>query len=68
MKELPVEDFMTSGEKIRPDGRVVRDMYLVQVKTKKESKGEWDVYKVVKRMPGESLLPPPAETACATAK
>jgi branched-chain amino acid transport system substrate-binding protein len=68
MKELPVEDFMTSGAKIRPDGRVVRDMYLVQVKTKKESKGEWDVYKVVKKMPGDSLLNPPSETACPTAK
>lgn len=68
MKALPVEDFMTSGAKIRPDGRVVRDMYLVQVKTKKESKGEWDVYKVIKKMPGESLLPPPGETACPTAK
>ena len=68
MKELPVEDFMTNGARIRPDGRVVRDMYLVQVKTKAESKGDWDLYKVLKKLSGETLLPPPSETACPTAK
>ena len=61
MKELPVEDFMTNGARIRPDGRVVRDMYLVQVKTKAESKGDWDLYKVLKKLSGETLLPPPSE-------
>ena len=59
---------MTHGGKIRPDGRVVRDMYLAQVKTKAESRGEWDVYKILRTLPGEALLPPPSETACATAK
>ncbi len=68
MKELPIEDFMTHGGRIRPDGRVVRDMYLAQVKTKEESRGEWDVYKILRTLPGEALLPPPSETACATAK
>lgn len=68
MRELPVEDFMTHGARIRPDGRVVRDMYLVQVKTRAESRGEWDLYKILRKLPGESLLPPPSETACATAR
>jgi len=68
MKQLPVEDFMTHGARIRKDGRVVRDMYLVQVKTPAESKGEWDLFKVLQRLPGESLLPPESETACPTAK
>lgn len=68
MKELPVEDFMTHGGKIRPDGRVVRDMYLAQVKTKAESRGEWDVFKILRTLPGEALLPPPSETACVTAR
>jgi len=68
MKESPIEDFMTHGGRIRPDGRVVRDMYLAQVKTKEESRGEWDIYKILRTLPGEALLPPPSETACATAK
>jgi branched-chain amino acid transport system substrate-binding protein len=68
MRELPVEDFMTHGAHIRPDGRVVRDMYLAQVKTPAESRGEWDLYKILRRLPGESLLPPPSETTCPTAR
>ena len=68
MKQLPVEDFMTHGARIRKDGRVVREMYLVQVKTPAESKGEWDLFKFLQRLPGESLLPPESETACPTAK
>lgn len=68
MKELPVEDFMTHGGKIRADGRVVRDMYLAQVKTKAESHGEWDLFKILRTLPGEALLLPPSETACVTAR
>ena len=68
MKAMPVEDFMTHGASIRPDGRVVRDMYLAQVKTPAESRGEWDVYKILRTLPGAGLLPPPSETACLTAK
>ena len=68
MRELPVEDFMTHGGRIRPDGRVVRDMYLAQVKTPAESHGEWDLYKIIRTRPGESLLPPSSETACPSAR
>lgn len=68
MRELPVEDFMTNGGRIRPDGRVVRDMYLAQVKTPAESRGEWDLFKILRTLPGESLLLPPSETACPTAR
>ena len=46
MKETPVNDFMTKNGKIREDGRLVRDMYLFEVKKPEESKGEWDLYKL----------------------
>lgn len=68
MKAMPVDDFMTHGAAIRPDGRVVRDMYLAQVKKPAQSKGEWDVYTIQQMLPGAGLLPPPSETACPTAK
>src|SRR5699024_8966601 len=32
MGELPINDFMTKNGQLRVDGRVVRDMYLFQVK------------------------------------
>ena len=69
MRDLPVEDLMTRCGRIRPDGRVVRDMHLAQVKTPAESRGEWDLYKILRTLPGESLLPPVGETGCpATAR
>ena len=39
MRETPINDFMTHDGKLRIDGRVLRDMYLVQVKKPEESKG-----------------------------
>lgn len=68
MREMPIDDFMTRGAHIRPDGRVVRDMYLAQVKTPEESKNEWDVYKILQTLPGAGLLAPPSETACPSAR
>ncbi|MFC7539387.1 ABC transporter substrate-binding protein [Siccirubricoccus deserti] len=36
MRELPINDFMTSGGRIRADGRVIRDVYLMQVKAPRD--------------------------------
>jgi len=43
---------------IREDGRAVRDLYLFQVKTPEESKGEWDVYKLIKVIPAAEAVHP----------
>src|SRR3546814_10279194 len=53
MKELPVKDFFARNASLRPDGRMVHDMYLVEVKKPEESKGEWDYYKVLRTLGGE---------------
>nr|WP_296384568.1 ABC transporter substrate-binding protein [Reyranella sp.] len=68
MKELPVNDFMTRNGKVRPDGRVVRDMYLMQAKTPEESKGEWDLVKMVATVPGDEAFRPMSEGECPLAK
>ena len=41
LKKMPINDFYAKGQ-IRADGRMVHDMYLVQVKTPAESKQPWD--------------------------
>jgi branched-chain amino acid transport system substrate-binding protein len=64
MAEMPINDFMTVNGKIRPDGRVQRDMYLFQVKSPAESKGEWDLYKLVRTIPGEKTVRPANESSC----
>jgi len=64
MKELPINDFMTKNGKVREDGRVVRDMYLMQAKTPEESKGEWDLVKMVATVPGNEAFRPLNEGGC----
>ena len=44
MREIPVNDFYAKNERVREDGRMVHDMYFVQVKTPEESNGPWDYY------------------------
>jgi branched-chain amino acid transport system substrate-binding protein len=68
MKELPINDFMTKQGRIREDGRVIRDMYLMQAKTPDESKSEWDLAKIVATIPGEQAFRPLAEGGCPLVK
>ena len=64
MKEMPINDFMTRNGRIRVDGRVIRDMYLMQAKTPEESKGEWDLAKIVATIPGDQAFRPLNEGGC----
>ena len=52
LHEMPVDDFFAKGGKVLPNGRMVHDMYLFQIKTPEESKGEWDLYKLLATVPG----------------
>ncbi len=64
MAKTPVNDMFAKNGTIREDGRMVHDMYLVQVKKPEESKGEWDLYKVVRTIPGDEAFRPLAESQC----
>ena len=58
MRAMPIEDAFTHGATIRADGRVLREMYLAQVKTPEESKGPWDYLKIVRKIdPSETVWP-----------
>ncbi len=65
MKETKVNDMFAKNGTIRPDGRMVHDMFLMQVKTKAESKYPWDYYKVVQTIPGEQAFTTKADSKCA---
>ncbi|MFP3701150.1 ABC transporter substrate-binding protein, partial [Burkholderia sp. SIMBA_013] len=47
LRENKLDDVYIKNGVVRPDGRVVHDMYLLQVKTPEESKAPWDYFKVV---------------------
>ncbi len=68
MRTAPINDFMTKNGSLRIDGRVVRDMYLFQVKTPAESKGEWDLYKTVSTTPGNVAFRPMNQGGCPLVK
>lgn len=58
MKQLPIQDDVLTNARIREDGRVVSDVYLFEVKTPEESKGEWDLYKIKRKLgPDEGWRP-----------
>jgi branched-chain amino acid transport system substrate-binding protein len=68
MKAMPINDFFAKNGHIRDDGRMVHDMYLVQVKSPAESKNEWDIYKVLATVPGDEAYRPLAEGGCPLVK
>jgi branched-chain amino acid transport system substrate-binding protein len=64
MKATPINDFFAKNGHIREDGRMVHDMYLFEVKKPSESKGEWDLYKLLATVPGDQAFRPMSEGGC----
>jgi branched-chain amino acid transport system substrate-binding protein len=64
MRSTPINDFFVKNGKIREDGRMVRDMYLYEVKKPSESSRQWDYYKLVATIPAEQAFLPLSESKC----
>jgi len=64
MRETKVDDAFTPNGRLRPDGRMVHDVYLVQIKTPAESAGEWDLLKIVATIPGDKAFRPIDQGGC----
>jgi len=64
MKQSPVDDALFGHVVIRPDGRAVHLMYLLQVKAPDESKDKWDVFKVTATIPAEQEFRPLDQGGC----
>ncbi len=58
LKRMKINDLFTQNGYVRRDGVMVHDMYVMQVKSPKESRYAWDYYKVVRVMPGEDAFGP----------
>ncbi|MGV2895887.1 ABC transporter substrate-binding protein [Achromobacter sp. AGC78] len=65
LRENKLNDMYIKDGVVRPDGRVVHDMYLLQVKTPDESKQAWDYFKVLQTIDGNEAFTKQAETRCA---
>jgi branched-chain amino acid transport system substrate-binding protein len=64
MKKTPAQDDLFGKTTIREDGRGIHPFYLYEVKKPSESKGEWDLYKLVKEVPGDQAFRPLNEGGC----
>lgn len=68
MKKTPINDFFAKNGVIREDGRMVHEMYLVQVKKPSESKYPWDYYTVKAAIPGEDAFASLKDSRCPLVK
>ncbi len=64
MREMPIDDFMTHHGRLRIDGRVLRDMYLYEVKKPSQSKYPWDYLKLLQTIPADEAFRPLDEGGC----
>ena len=64
MKAAPINDMFATNGKIREDGRMVHDMYLVQVKAPADVKQPWDYYKVLRTVKGDEAFRSLSESDC----
>jgi branched-chain amino acid transport system substrate-binding protein len=64
MHRLPVDDMFAHGGRVRGDGRMIHDMYLMQVKTPAESKYPWDYYTTLATVPGDQAFRPREAGGC----
>jgi len=65
MRATKINDFFATNGVIRPDGRMVHDMFLMQVKAPAESRYPWDYARIVQTIPGDQAYMSKAESKCA---
>ena len=68
LKKMKIEDFFSQNGRVREDGRMVHDMYLVQIKKPEESQYPWDYYKVLNTIPGDKAFKPLSKSTCPLVK
>jgi branched-chain amino acid transport system substrate-binding protein len=65
LRTMPVEDVFAKNGTVLPNGRMVHDMYLFEVKKPAESKGPWDLYRLLATIPGAEAYAKLEESGCA---
>jgi branched-chain amino acid transport system substrate-binding protein len=68
MRKTKINDVFAKNGFIRADGRMVHDMYLMQVKAPAQSTEPWDYYNVVETIKGEAAWTTKADSKCAAWK
>jgi branched-chain amino acid transport system substrate-binding protein len=64
MQHHVIDDAFTKHGVLRPDGRMVHDVYLVRVKKPSESKGPRDLATLIATIPGDKAFRPMDQGGC----
>ena len=64
MKAMPTDDDCFGAGKIRPDGRALHPVYLMEAKKPSESRHSWDVAKIITTTPMDEAFRPMSEGGC----
>lgn len=64
MREMPITDGLMHNASIRPNGRVIHDMYLYKVKAPSEKKNDWDMSQLLTVIPADKAFQPLEESTC----
>ncbi|HMN81501.1 MAG TPA: ABC transporter substrate-binding protein [Burkholderiaceae bacterium] len=68
MRETPINDVFVKHGRIREDGRMMREMYVFEVKQPSESKYPWDYYKLRATVPADEAFMPLSKSTCPLVK
>ena len=68
LHEMPVDDVFGRGGKVASNGRMIYDMYLLEVKKPADSTKPWDYFNVLATVPGETAYLDPAKSNCPLVK
>src|SRR5450830_728780 len=64
LKSLKINDMFAKDAYVRADGRMIHEMYLMQVKKPAESKYPWDYFTVKATIPAEEAFLPLSKSQC----
>lgn len=64
LHEMPVDDVFAQGGKVGANGRLIKDVYLMEVKAPADIKQDWDYYNVLATIPGDQAFLDPAKSGC----
>ena len=64
MREIKIDDFFVAHGKLYPNGRLIHDMYLLQVKAPNEVTEKEDYLKLASTVPAEQAFKPYEQSAC----
>jgi branched-chain amino acid transport system substrate-binding protein len=64
LKKTKINDMFVKNGYVRQDGRMIKEMYLMQVKKPDESKYPWDYYKLKATIPAEEAFQPLSKSTC----